>query len=118
MQIRTLTTVLLVSVLMLATASPANAFFDIGGAIQRAQMIVNQATQIANQIRQMRTMTRQLTELKATPPHRPPSGSPIASGSPKGWARVPLRIVGKRSAAWSHQRTASARSWATPSPLL
>ena len=31
MQIRTLTTVLLVSVLMLATASPANALFDIGG---------------------------------------------------------------------------------------
>ena len=64
MQIRTLTTVLLVSVLMLATASPANALFDIGGVIQRAQMIVNQATQIANQIRQMRTMTRQLTELE------------------------------------------------------
>ena len=61
---RSLTTVLLVSVLMLATAGPANAFFDIGGAIQRAQMIVNQATQIANQIRQMRTMTRQLTELE------------------------------------------------------
>ena len=64
MRHRTLTTVLLVSILMLASAAPANAFFDIGGAIQRAQMIVNQATQIANQIRQMRTMTRQLTELE------------------------------------------------------
>ena len=64
MRHRSLTTVLLVSVLMLATASPANALFDIGGVIQRAQMIVNQATQIANQIRQMRTMTRQLTELE------------------------------------------------------
>ena len=64
MRHRSLTTVLLVSVLMLATAGPANALFDIGGAIQRAQMIVNQATQIANQIRQMRTMTRQLTELE------------------------------------------------------
>ena len=64
MRHRTLTTALLVSILMLASASPANAFFDIGGVIQRAQMIVNQATQIANQIRQMRTMTRQLTELE------------------------------------------------------
>ena len=64
MRHRSLTTVLLVSILMLASAGPANAFFDIGGAIQRAQMIVNQATQIANQIRQMRTMTRQLTELE------------------------------------------------------
>ena len=64
MRHRTLTTVLLVSVLMLASAGPANALFDIGGVIQRAQMIVNQATQIANQIRQMRTMTRQLTELE------------------------------------------------------
>ena len=64
MRHRSLTTVLLVSILMLASAGPANTFFDIGGAIQRAQMIVNQATQIANQIRQMRTMTRQLTELE------------------------------------------------------
>ena len=64
MRHRSLTTVLLVSVLMLASAGPANALFDIGGVIQRAQMIVNQATQIANQIRQMRTMTRQLTELE------------------------------------------------------
>ena len=64
MRHRSLTTVLLVSILMLASAGPANAFFDIGGVIQRTQMIVNQATQIANQIRQMRTMTRQLTELE------------------------------------------------------
>ena len=64
MRHRSLTTVLLVSILMLASAGPANALFDIGGVIQRAQMIVNQATQIANQIRQMRTMTRQLTELE------------------------------------------------------
>ena len=64
MRHRTLTTVLLVSILMLASAGPANALFGIGGVIQRAQMIVNQATQIANQIRQMRTMTRQLTELE------------------------------------------------------
>ena len=64
MRHRTLTTAFLVALLMLTSAGPANAFFDIGGAIQRAQMIVNQATQIANQIRQMRTMTRQLTELE------------------------------------------------------
>ena len=64
MRHRSLTTVLLVSILMLASAGPANALFDIGGVIQRAQMIVNQATQIANQIRQMRRMTRQLTELE------------------------------------------------------
>ena len=64
MRHRSLTTVLLVSILMLTSAGPANALFDIGGVIQRAQMIVNQATQIANQIRQMRTMTRQLTELE------------------------------------------------------
>ena len=38
---------------MLASAGPANAFFDIGGAIQRAQMIVNQVSQIANQVRQL-----------------------------------------------------------------
>ena len=43
---------------------PARALFDISGAIQRAQMILNQATQIANQIRQMRAMTGQLTKLE------------------------------------------------------
>ena len=64
MRHRSLTTAFLVALLMLTSVAPANAFFDIGGAIQRAQMIVNQATQIANQIRQMRTMTRQLTELE------------------------------------------------------
>ena len=41
MRHRSLTTTLLVLVLMLASAGPANAFFDIGGVIQRAQMIVN-----------------------------------------------------------------------------
>ena len=64
MQIRTITTALLVSILMLTSATPANALFDIGGVIQRAQMIVNQVTQIANQVRQMRTMTRQLSEIE------------------------------------------------------
>ena len=57
MRHRSLTTAFLVALLMLTSAGPANAFFDIGGAIQRAQMI-------ANQIRQMRTMTRQLTEFE------------------------------------------------------
>ena len=51
MRHRTLTTAFLVALLMLTSAGPANALFDIGGVIQRAQMIVNQATQIANQIR-------------------------------------------------------------------
>ena len=47
-----LTTVLVLS-LMFTSARPANAFIDIGGAIQRAQMIVNQVSQIANQVRQL-----------------------------------------------------------------
>ena len=64
MRQRVLTTALLAAVLLLADTGRASAFFDVGGALQRAQMIVNQATQIANQIRQMRTMTRQLTELE------------------------------------------------------
>ena len=65
MRHRTLTTALLVSILMLTTAAPAEAIFGtISGAIQRAQMILNQVTQISNQVRQMRTMTRQLTELE------------------------------------------------------
>ena len=58
-----LTAVLVLS-LMFASAQPANAFIDIGGAIQRAQMIVNQVSQIANQVRQLSAMTRQLTELE------------------------------------------------------
>ena len=64
MRHRSLPALVLVLVLTLASAGPADAFFDIGGALQRAQMIVNQVTQIANQVRQMRTMTRQLTELE------------------------------------------------------
>ena len=64
MRHRSLPAVLLILILMLAGAGPADAFFDISGAVQRAQMIVNQVTQIANQVRQMRTMTRQLTELE------------------------------------------------------
>ena len=58
-----LTTVLVLS-LMLTSVAPAEAFFDISGAIQRAQMIVNQVSQIANQVRQLSAMTRQLTELE------------------------------------------------------
>ena len=58
-----LTAVLVLS-LVFASAQPANAFIDIGGAIQRAQMIVNQVSQIANQVRQLSAMTRQLTELE------------------------------------------------------
>ena len=64
MRQRVLTTALLAAVLLLAGTGRASAFFDVGGALQRAQMIVNQATQIANQVRQMRTMTSQLTELE------------------------------------------------------
>ena len=65
MRYRTLFAALLVPALMLTAATPAEAFLGaISGAVQRAQMIVNQATQIANQVRQMRTMTRQLTELE------------------------------------------------------
>ena len=65
MRNRTLTAVLLVPILILTSAAPAEAFLGtISGAIQRAQMILNQVTQISNQVRQMRTMTRQLTELE------------------------------------------------------
>ena len=65
MRHRTLTVVLLVPILILTSAAPAEAIFGtISGAIQRAQMILNQVTQIANQVSQMRTMTRQLTELE------------------------------------------------------
>ena len=64
MRHRSLIAALLVPLLLLATAVPARALFDISGAIQRAQMILNQATQIANQIRQMRAMTGQLTKLE------------------------------------------------------
>ncbi|MDE0081663.1 MAG: hypothetical protein OXT72_03320 [Gammaproteobacteria bacterium] len=64
MRYRTLVAALLVPVIVLTGVAPARGLFDIGGAVQRAQMIVNQVTQIANQVRQMRTMTRQLTELE------------------------------------------------------
>ena len=64
MRYRTLVAALLVPVIVLTGVAPARALFDIGGAVQRAQMIVNQVTQIANQVRQMRTMTRQLDELE------------------------------------------------------
>ncbi len=65
MRHRTVTIVLLASILMLTNAAPAEAIFGtISGAIQRAQMILNQVTQISNQVRQVRTMTRQLTELE------------------------------------------------------
>ena len=62
---RSLVAALLVPLLLLlATAGPARALFDVGGAIQRAQMILNQVTQIANQVRQMGAMTGQLTKLE------------------------------------------------------
>ena len=65
MRYRTLVAALLVPALILTAPAPADAFLGaISGAVQRAQMIVNQATQIANQVRQMRTMTRQLDELE------------------------------------------------------
>ena len=64
MRQRVLTTALVATILLLAGTGRASAFLDVGGALQRAQMIVNQATQIANQVRQMRTMTSQLTELE------------------------------------------------------
>ena len=65
MRYRTLVAALLIPLVVLTGAVPAEAFLGaISGAVQRAQMIVNQATQIANQVRQMRTMTRQLAELE------------------------------------------------------
>ena len=84
MQIRTLTTALLVLVLMLASAGPANALFDIGGAIQRAQMIVNQATQIANQIGPPK-LSAAVTRLRtaADPPGRKSAGSAGTHSSPE-----------------------------------
>ena len=65
MRYRTLVTAILIPLVVLTAAAPAEAILGtISGAVQRAQMIVNQATQIANQVRQMRTMTRQLDELE------------------------------------------------------
>ena len=64
MRYRFLTAPLFVPLLMLANAAPASAPFDLGGVIQRAQMIANQVVQIANQVGQIRAMARQLTELE------------------------------------------------------
>ena len=64
MRYRVFTAPLFVPLLMLASAAPASAQFDLGGVIQRAQMIANQVIQIANQVGQIRAMTRQLTELE------------------------------------------------------
>ena len=65
MRYRILVAALLVPLVVLTGAAPADAFLGaISGAVQRAQMIVNQATQIANQVSQMRTMNRQLDELE------------------------------------------------------
>ena len=47
MRYRFPTAPLFVPLLMLASAAPASAQFDIGGVIQRAQMIANQVIQIA-----------------------------------------------------------------------
>ena len=64
MRYRFPTAPLFVPLLMLASAAPASAQFDLGAVFQRAQMIANQVTQIANQVRQVRAMTRQLSELE------------------------------------------------------
>ena len=65
MRHRTLLALLLVPTLILAGPAPAEAILGaVSGALQRAQMIAHQVTQIANQVSQMRTMNRQLTELE------------------------------------------------------
>ena len=65
MRHRTLLALLLVPTLILAGPAPAEAILGaVSGALQRAQMIAHQVTQIANQVSQMRTMSRQLTELE------------------------------------------------------
>ena len=61
---RTVFTALLVPLLTLASAAPASAQLDLGGVIQRAQMIANQVIQIANQFSQLRSMASQLSELE------------------------------------------------------
>ena len=61
----TLLALLLVPTLILAGPAPAEAILGaVSGALQRAQMIAHQVTQIANQVSQMRTMSRQLSELE------------------------------------------------------
>ena len=64
MRYRTLAPALLIPLLTLASPARASAQFDFGGVLQRAQMIVNQITQISNQIRQIRGITRQISELE------------------------------------------------------
>ena len=65
MNIRNLTAVVLIPLIVLVSVTPAHAIFgSILAGIQRAQMIVNQGIQITNQVRQITTMGGQLTELK------------------------------------------------------
>ena len=65
MNIRNLTAVVLIPLIVLLSVTPAHAIFgSILAGIQRAQMIVNQGIQITNQVRQITTMGGQLTELK------------------------------------------------------
>ena len=64
MRFRSLATVFLVLLLMLASAAPASAQFDFGSWFQRATIIANQITQISHQVTQIRSMARQLTELE------------------------------------------------------
>ena len=61
---RILAPALLVPLLMFASAAPASAQLDLGGVLQRAQIIANQVIQIANQVGQLRSMASQLTELE------------------------------------------------------
>ena len=61
---RILAPTLLVPLLMFASAAPASAQLDLGGVLQRAQIIANQVIQIANQVGQLRSMASQLTELE------------------------------------------------------
>ena len=65
MRHRFLVPALFTACLTFASPAPASAqLLDLGGAVQRAQMIANQIAQIANQVRQVRSMARQLTELE------------------------------------------------------
>ena len=64
MHIRTITTVVLVPLIVVLTATPAHAIFgSILAGIQRAQMIINQGIQIYEQQIAKITMDGQLTEL-------------------------------------------------------
>ncbi|MDE2773480.1 MAG: hypothetical protein OXI46_07220 [Gemmatimonadota bacterium] len=65
MPYRILVPALFATFLTFAAPVPASAqLFDVGGAVQRAQMIANQIVQIANQVRQVQSMARQLSELE------------------------------------------------------